>query len=208
MAYFLDLMPILTEITLALENLNEWSSPKYVSGDSLVNAYDSCKITPQPLGVCLIIGTWNYPIQLALIPLASAIAAGNCAIVKPSEVAPKSAILLEFLLKKYLDTDSFAVVNGAVKETTVLLEQKFDHIFYTGNGSVGSIILKAASKNLTPVVLELGGKSPVYVDVDCDIKVIAKRIYWAKTINASQVFPNNLDLYRARLHSLSQGRSG
>jgi aldehyde dehydrogenase (NAD+) len=143
-------------------------------------------VQPEPLGVALIIGAWNYPIQLVLAPLIPAIAAGNCAVIKPSEVTPRASKLLAELVPKYLDSDAIAVVEGAVEETTALLEQRWDHIFYTGGSVVGRIVMKAAAEHLTPVTLELGGKSPAIIDDGADLKSAARRIAWGKTLNAGQ----------------------
>jgi aldehyde dehydrogenase (NAD+) len=137
--------------------------------------------------VVLVISPWNFPIDLSLVPLAGAIAAGNCAILKPSEVSVHTSELLAQLLAEALDQDCVRVVEGAVEETTALLAQRFDHIFYTGNGAVGRIVLRAAAEHLTPVTLELGGKSPVIVDKDCNLEVTARRIIWGKFLNCGQV---------------------
>jgi aldehyde dehydrogenase (NAD+) len=135
----------------------------------------------------LVISSWNFPIELSLLPLAGAIAAGNCAILKPSEVAPKTAALLSRFLSEALDPKCVQVIEGGVDETTELLLQRFDHIFYTGNGRVGRIVLRAAAEHLTPVTLELGGKNPVIVDKDCKLEVTARRIVWGKFFNTGQV---------------------
>jgi acyl-CoA reductase-like NAD-dependent aldehyde dehydrogenase len=144
------------------------------------------RIVPEPLGVVLIIAPWNYPFQLSIGPLIGAIAAGNCAILKPSEVASATSRVLAELVPKYLDRDCIAVVEGGVPETTALLAQELDHIFYTGNGAVGRIVMEAAAKHLTPVTLELGGKSPCIVDRDVDLTTAARRITWGKFFNAGQ----------------------
>jgi len=136
--------------------------------------------------VVLVIAPWNYPAQLALLPLVGILGAGNCAILKPSEVAPATSALLASIIPKYFNSDTLAVVEGGIPETTELLEQRFDHIFYTGNGTVGRIVMAAAAKHLTPVTLELGGKSPCYVDTHANLDVAAKRIVWAKFFNAGQ----------------------
>ncbi|XP_035690765.1 aldehyde dehydrogenase, dimeric NADP-preferring-like isoform X1 [Branchiostoma floridae] len=173
------------ELIVHLNNLDEWTKPEYVKKE-LPQMRDECYIQYEPLGVILVIGAWNYPVQLVLCPLIAAISAGNCAVVKPSELSEATAALVEDLLPKYLDKDCFAVVNGGVKETTELLEQKFDHIMYTGNSNVGRIVMAAAAKHLTPVTLELGGKSPCYVDKDCDVDVAARRIAWGRFVNCGQ----------------------
>lgn len=155
----------------------------------------------EPLGVALVIAPWNYPLLLSLNPVAGAIAAGNAVVLKPSEVAPATSRLLATLVAKYLDTKAITVIEGAVPETTELLAQRFDTIFYTGNGSVGRIVMQAAAKNLTPVTLELGGKSPCFVDEQADLEVAAKRIVWGKFMNCGQtcVAPDYL-LVHDRVH--------
>ncbi|XP_066299739.1 aldehyde dehydrogenase family 3 member B1-like isoform X1 [Branchiostoma lanceolatum] len=173
------------EVICHLNNLDEWTKPEYVKKE-LLQISDECYIQKEPLGVVLIIGAWNYPVQLVLCPLIAAISAGNCAIMKPSELSEATAALIEELLPKYVDKDCFAVINGGVKETTELLEQKFDHIMYTGNSNVGKIVMAAAAKHLTPVTLELGGKSPCYVDKNCDVEVAARRIAWGRFVNSGQ----------------------
>lgn len=144
------------------------------------------RLVPEPLGLVLIIAPWNYPLQLLLSPMAGALAAGNAVIAKPSELAPHSSHLLARLIPRYLDPRAVAVVEGAVEETTALLRERFDHIFYTGNGTVGRIVMRAAAEHLTPVTLELGGKSPVWFDDDAHIAQAARRIAWAKFTNAGQ----------------------
>lgn len=140
----------------------------------------------EPLGVALIIAPWNYPLLLAVSPLVGALAAGDAAVVKPSELAPATSRLLADLLPRTLDARAVAVIEGGVEETTALLEERFDVIFYTGSTRVGRIVMTAAAKHLTPVVLELGGKCPVYVDGSADLDVAADRIAWGKFLNAGQ----------------------
>ncbi|XP_063401710.1 aldehyde dehydrogenase family 3 member B1-like isoform X2 [Mytilus trossulus] len=168
-----------------MNNLKEWMKPEKVK-KSLANFMDTCYIQKEPFGVALVIGAWNYPIQLTIMPMVGAIAAGNCVLLKPSEVSWNTAQLLEKLIPKYLDNDCVKVVNGGVAETTALLKERYDYVFYTGNTFVGKIVMKAASEYLTPVTLELGGKSPVYVDKNCDLKAVANRLMWGKTCNAGQ----------------------
>ncbi len=143
-------------------------------------------IQPEPLGVVLIIGAWNYPLQLTLAGLAAAIAAGNCAVIKPSELAPATSELIARRVTEFLDSNCIRVVEGAVPETTALLELPFDHILYTGGATVGRIVMAAAAKHLTPVTLELGGKSPCVVLPDTDLETTARRIVWGKFTNAGQ----------------------
>ncbi|ESO89209.1 hypothetical protein LOTGIDRAFT_229102 [Lottia gigantea] len=169
----------------AINSLSDWMKPDMVKKDLLV-AMDTCFIQSEPFGVTLILGAWNYPIQLTLLPLIGAIAAGNCAVVKPSELSHYTALVLEDLIPKYLDTECIKVINGAVPETTALLKERFDLIFYTGNNVVAKIVMAAAAKNLTPVILELGGKSPVYIDKNIDYNTVARRLVWGKAINSGQ----------------------
>ncbi|XP_061538105.1 aldehyde dehydrogenase, dimeric NADP-preferring-like isoform X1 [Phycodurus eques] len=184
-ASLLELIGIENEINLALGNLKEWAAPRLVE-KNLLTISDEAYIQSEPLGVVLIIGAWNYPWAVTLIPLVGAIAAGNGAVVKPSEMSGYSSLLLETLLPLYLDKDLYPVVMGGVPETQELLKQKFDHIFYTGSSLVGKLVMGAAARHLTPVTLELGGKSPCYIDKNCDISVACRRITWGKFVNCGQ----------------------
>ncbi|CAH2222502.1 fatty aldehyde dehydrogenase isoform X1 [Pelobates cultripes] len=184
-SYTYEIMGMFGEINLALEKLSEWAAPRHVE-KNLITMRDEVYIQYEPLGVVLIIGAWNYPIVVLLQPLVGAIAAGNAAVIKPSEVSENTAKLLEKVIPQYLDKELYPVVNGGIPETTELLSQRFDHIFYTGNTNVGKIIMSAASKFLTPVTLELGGKSPCYIDKDCDIDIASRRITWGKFANCGQ----------------------
>lgn len=175
----------INEANYAINHLESWMKPEHVE-KSLVMKFDECFIRKEPLGVVLIIGAWNYPVQLVLVPLIGAIAAGNCAVVKPSELSDSTSSLLTELLPKYLDQSCFSVVCGGAKETTELLEQRFDHIFYTGGVSVARSVMRAASCHLTPVTLELGGKSPALVEGSCDVTATARRLVWARFFNAGQ----------------------
>jgi aldehyde dehydrogenase (NAD+) len=143
-------------------------------------------IVPEPLGVALVIAPWNYPIQLLVEPVGAALAAGNCVLAKPSELAPACSAALARLLPRYVDPEAVIVVEGGVDETTALLEERWDHIFFTGSTAVGRIVAEAAAKHLTPTVLELGGKSPTYVHASADLDVTARRIAWGKFLNAGQ----------------------
>jgi aldehyde dehydrogenase (NAD+) len=166
-------------------NLRRWVRPESIS-TPMVAMPGKSWIQPEPLGVVLIIGAWNYPLQLTMAGAAAAIAAGNCVIIKPSELAPATSALIAKCVAEYLDTDAVRVVEGGVEETTELLEQAFDHILYTGGGNVARIVMSAAAKNLTPVTLELGGKSPCVVLPDANLEVTARRIVWGKFTNAGQ----------------------
>jgi aldehyde dehydrogenase (NAD+) len=173
------------EAAIAIKNLAKWMKPQRVSQPAVQRPGKSW-IQYDPLGVILIIAPWNYPVQLCFNPLVAAIAAGNCAVIKPSEMTPATSRLIAELVPRYLDNDCFAVVEGAVDETTALLEQQFDHILYTGNGRVARVVMEAAAKYLTPVTLELGGKSPCIVMPDANLDVAAHRIAWGKWTNAGQ----------------------
>jgi len=167
------------------KNLRRWAKSKRISTPTVAMPGKSW-IQPEPVGVVLVIGAWNYPLQLTMAGAAAAIAAGNCVVIKPSELAPAMSALLAQCVHEYLDEGSVRVVEGAVEATTELLEQPFDHILYTGGGNVGRIVMSAAAKNLTPVTLELGGKSPCVVLPDADLEVTARRIAWGKYTNAGQ----------------------
>ncbi|KAG8451695.1 hypothetical protein GDO86_003765 [Hymenochirus boettgeri] len=184
-AYAYEIMGVMGEIRLAIESLPEWTAQQHVK-KNITTMQDDVYIKYEPLGVTLIIGAWNYPLVVLLQPLVGAIAAGNAAVIKPSEVSENTAKLLENLIPHYLDKELYPIVNGGISETTELLAQRFDHIFYTGNTNVGKIIMLAASKFLTPVTLELGGKSPCYIDKNCDIDIASRRITWGKFANCGQ----------------------
>ena len=176
---------VASELALTRKKLRSWARPQRVP-TSLVGQPGKSRIYHEPLGVVLIIGPWNYPLQLVIAPLVGAIAAGNCAVVKPSEVVPTMSALLAARLSEYVDPECVRVIEGGVDETTELLSERFDHIFYTGNGTVGRIVMEAAARHLTPVTLELGGKSPCIVDQQTDLDVAARRIIWGKFYNAGQ----------------------
>ncbi|XP_036924762.1 aldehyde dehydrogenase family 3 member A2 isoform X2 [Sturnira hondurensis] len=183
--YSHEVITILGEIDLVLEKLPEWVTAKPAQ-KNLLTMLDEAYVQPEPLGVMLIIGAWNFPLILTIQPLIGAIAAGNAVFIKPSEISENTANILGRLLPQYLDQDLYVVVNGGVDETTELLKQRFDHIFYTGNTAVGKIVMQAAAKHLTPVTLELGGKSPCYIDKDCDLDIACRRIAWGKYLNCGQ----------------------
>lgn len=176
---------VLAEIKHALRHLKKWMRPRRVSVP-LSLAPASARVVSEPLGAVLIIAPWNYPLQLSLAPLVGALAAGNAVVLKPSEVAPATSAALARWIPQYLDSRLVRVVEGGVAETTALLDQRWDHIFYTGNETVARVISAAAAKNLTPVTLELGGKSPTFVDSSVNIEHAAKRIAWSKFVNAGQ----------------------
>jgi len=175
----------IAELNHTLKHLKSWAKPQKVfTGIEQLPA--TAKIYPEPLGVVLIIAPWNYPFQLLITPLIGAIAAGNCALLKPSEISPHTSKAIANLIQKTFDPSYIAVVEGGVETSQQLLEEKFDHIFFTGSTAVGKIIMQAAAKHLTPVTLELGGKSPCIVDSNINLKYAAKRITWGKYLNAGQ----------------------
>ena len=167
------------------KNLKRWSKTRRVHTPMLGQPGKSW-LQPEPLGVVLIIGAWNYPLQLTLAGLTAALAAGNCAVIKPPELSPATSDVIARRIPEYLDNDCVKVIEGAVPETSALLELPWDHILYTGGGNVGRIVMAAAAKHLTPVTLELGGKSPCVVMPDADLLTTARRIAWGKFTNAGQ----------------------
>jgi aldehyde dehydrogenase (NAD(P)+) len=175
----------ISQIAIIIENLNDWIKPTVLPND-LANLGDVTMIRNDPRGTVLIIGAWNYPVGLTIGPLAGAIAAGCTAIVKPSEVSSYTAKLVGELLPKYLDSEAFAVVQGGVQETTELLRHPWDLIYYTGNNVVGRVVMAAAARHLTPVVLELGGKCPAIVSDKSDVDVVVNRILAGKLLNCGQ----------------------
>ncbi len=183
-SYLGEIDYVIHEIDVALDGIHAWSRDKSVSSP-LPFAPAKSFIRSEAFGKVLIIGPWNYPFQLVLAPLVGALAAGNTAVLKPSEISAKTSEVVEKVISSAFKDEEVVVVTGAVKETTELLEQKFDYIFYTGNGAVARIIMTAAAKNLTPVTLELGGKSPCLVYSD-NLDLSAKRIIWGKFFNAGQ----------------------
>ncbi|KAI8332171.1 Aldehyde/histidinol dehydrogenase [Choanephora cucurbitarum] len=182
-----EIAPVLDECLYFIKHLDRLAKDQKVKPRLTINRLAQVMIRPEPLGLVLILGCWNYPVQLALVPLAGAIAAGNTVILKPSEISPHTATLISHLFPLYMDTSCYRIVNGGPEETTELLKYPFDHIFYTGNQQVAKIIMTAAAQHLTPVTLELGGKSPAIILSDADIQLTANRIAWGKLFNAGQV---------------------
>lgn len=174
------------EVSQALANLATWTADVPASA-SYRQMPSSAFVRPEPLGTVLIIGAWNYPIVVTLGVLVSALAAGNCAVVKASEIAPATAAVLAELVPKYLDPEAVALVTGGPDASQSLLKHRFDHIFFTGSERVGRLVYAAAAEHLTPVTLELGGKSPTIVDATANLKVAARRLLWAKNLNCGQV---------------------
>lgn len=209
---YLTEIGVIKEINYAIKHLRSWVKPKSVP-IPLEQLPAKGRLCPEPLGVVLIIGPWNYPFQLMLSPLVGAIAAGNCALLKPSELAPQTSQIVAELIQKTFDPGYIAVLEGGVEVSQSVLAQKFDHIFFTGGTQIGKIVMTAAAQHLTPVTLELGGKSPCIVDADIQVEYTARRIAWGKFINAGQtciapdyllvdrrVKPALLDAIKAAIH--------
>ena len=184
-SYLTETSIVLSEIDNHIKHLKNWARSEKVS--TPIHLFpSSSKIKYEPLGISLIVAPWNYPFQLLFNPLVGSISAGGCAVLKPSPDAPNIGLLMEEIIASTFDPHYISVVQGGRHTNTILFSQKFDIIFFTGSTKVGKVVMKAAAENLTPVILELGGKSPCIVDVDADIDVAAKRIIWGKLINAGQ----------------------
>lgn len=196
-AYLTEISIVLGEIDNFLKNLPRWAAPSKKHTPLKLFPSHSAVLT-EPLGLALIIAPWNYPVQLLLNPLVGAIAAGCTAVLKPSPYVPHVAEALEQLVQGVFDEEYVAVVQGHREVNTALLAERYDVIFFTGSPELGRIVMRAASDNLTPVILELGGKSPVIVDCTADVKLAAKRVAWGKTLNAGQtcIAPDYLLIHR------------
>jgi len=206
-----DIMIPLNECKHLIANLDAWSSPEK-KGMNLLTFPSSNYIYKEPKGLVLVIGTWNYPIMLTMVPIMGAIAAGNTVLVKPCNVSSNSAKLIAELIQKYLDPRIVSVVGTNLKgdrhATAKLLHSQFDHIFFTGSPAVGKVIARGAAEFLTPVTLELGGKNPVFIDSDADLDLAAKRTLWGRNMNGGQqcispdyvlVHEKSLEKFEARL---------
>ncbi len=195
-AYLTEVSILLGEIRSHIHNLRKWSRPQRVS-TPLKMFPSRSRIVSEPLGTALIIAPWNYPVQLLLTPLVGAISSGCTAVLKPSPYVPNVSKVTRQLIEDTFDDEQVAVIQGNREVNSALLEERWDIIFFTGSPALGRIVMEAAAKNLTPVVLELGGKSPCIVDRDADIKVAAKRIAWGKSLNAGQtcIAPDYLMLH-------------
>ena len=192
-AYVSEVGPCLAEIRLMIRNLKKWAGPKRLGG-SVLFPLSSASVVCEPLGQTLIICPWNYPFRLSIMPLIASLAAGNCTILKPSEVSVHTEKVIADMIGEYIDDSIISVVRGGPEVCTELLSERFDHILYTGNEHVAKIVATAAARHLTPVTLELGGKCPCIVDKSCDLAKTAKRIAWGKFLNAGQtcVAPDHL----------------
>ncbi|MEJ2903993.1 aldehyde dehydrogenase family protein [Pedobacter panaciterrae] len=173
------------EIDFAIKNVKNWMRPKYI-GKTITNLFAKNRLYYEPKGVCLIISPWNYPFQLLMAPLISAIAAGNCAILKPSELSPATSSVIARIIAECFEEQEICCFEGDASVSTALLELPFDHIFFTGSTAIGKVVMEAAAKNLTSVTLELGGKSPTVIDGTANLKSAAEKIAWGKLMNAGQ----------------------
>ncbi|MGB6065581.1 MAG: aldehyde dehydrogenase [Desulfomonilaceae bacterium] len=205
-AYVGEIAMLYNEIDYAIRHVKSWAKPKKVT-TPLVHFPGKSQIYSEPLGVVLIIGTWNYPIQLILCPLVGAMAAGNCAILKPSRMAPHTSDLVARIIAENFDPGFIAAVQGGAEDVKNLIDCRLDHVFFTGGTSVGRIIAEAAARKLTPVTLELGGKSPCVVDREVHPDYAARRITWGKFFNAGQtcVAPDYLMVHKSRKREILQG---
>ncbi|KAI1782099.1 Aldehyde/histidinol dehydrogenase [Ganoderma leucocontextum] len=183
---FLEFAQVYLDVAKAYSSVNKWAAPKRAEFD-LSWWFMGPKHRAEPKGVVLIISPFNCPVMLALSPLVGAIAGGNAAVIKPSEHAPAASALLVELVPKYLDPDLYHVITGGVPEVTKVLKLRWDHILYIGNGRIARIIAAAASKHLTPLTLELGGKNPVVIDPKTDLKLAARRIFWGRCLGTGQI---------------------
>lgn len=197
-AYLTEISIVISEIDNHIKHLNKWAKPRKVS-TPIHLLPSSSRVVYEPLGVALIVAPWNYPFQLLINTLVGSISAGCCTILKPSPDASNTAKVIKEMIDENFDSAYIGVVQGAKEVNTILLSQKFDIIFFTGSPRVGKVVMEAAAKNLTPVILELGGKSPCIVDAEANIDIAAKRIVWGKLINAGQtcIAPDYLYVHKS-----------
>lgn len=202
-AHATDIAFTVTEVKHIRKHFEKWAEPRKAKL-RLKDKPGAGVIHPEPLGVSLIIAPWNYPVQLLVAPMAASIAAGNAVVAKPSELTPETSRVLSQLLRANLDPEAIAVLEGGVEVSTTLLEQRFDHIFFTGSTAVGKVVARAAAEHLTPTVLELGGKSPAIVTPDADVDIAAHRMAWGKFLNAGQtcIAPDYVLVDRSRKDAL------
>lgn len=204
-AYSTELAVIYQELSICLKNLRKWASPVKVRTNA-VNLPGLSRIVPEPLGTVLIIGAWNYPFQLTMGPLIPAMAAGNTVVLKPSELALNTSSVLHQIISAEFPEEYIHVVQGGPDKAKELLDKKFDKIFFTGSTRVGRIVAGKAAEKLTPVSLELGGKSPVLVAKDADLRTAARRIAWGKVLNAGQtcIAPDHIIAHRSVASALTE----
>ena len=197
-AYLTEIGIIISEINQNIKKLKKWAKPKKVRS-SIACFPSSAKIVSEPYGVVLIISPWNYPFQLAFSPLIGAIASGNTAILKPAEYSPNTSNIIKKIIDKVFSPNYVKTIIGSKEENQILLDLPFDYIFFTGSPVLGKIVMEKASKHLTPITLELGGKSPCIVDETCDIKLSAKRIAFGKFLNSGQtcIAPDHIFIHKS-----------
>lgn len=202
-SFMAELGLVLGEVSMARRKLARWARPRY-QRPSLAQLPATARVYRQPYGVALLMSPWNYPFQLTMNPLVGAVAAGNCVLVKPSAYAPHTAQIIETICKAAFDKDHVQVIQGGRAENAALLEERFDYIFFTGSPVVGRLVMEKASAHLTPITLELGGKSPVIVDETADIELTARRILFGKLLNAGQtcVAPDYVLVHRSQKKAL------
>ncbi len=205
-SYMTEIGIVLEEIRRHLAHLSGWARPRFRPAPA-AHFPAFCRVEPEPFGVALIMAPWNYPVQLCLLPLIGAISAGCCAVIKPSAYAPAASAAMAELIRNLFPPEYVAVVEGGRAENGALLEEKFDRIFFTGSVAVGKVVMTAASRNLTPVILELGGKSPVIVDETADVRTAARRVAFGKVVNAGQtcVAPDYVLVQESRLELFLDG---
>jgi aldehyde dehydrogenase (NAD+) len=198
-AYGTEIGLVLAEIGVHIRNLRKWAKPRRVYTNQLIHFWSTSRIYKEPYGRVLIIAPWNYPFQLLIKPLIGAISAGNCITLKSSEYSPHTANVMGQMIKEYFPAEYITFFGGGREANKALLSQPWDYIFFTGSSAVGKVVMEAAAKNLTPVSLELGGKSPCVVDRDANLKVAASRIVWGKFLNAGQtcIAPDYLFVHRS-----------
>ncbi len=184
-AYMTETSVVLTELNYHIRKIRKWAKPKRITTPYFLLP-SSSRIYSEPYGCTLIIAPWNYPFQLLINPLIGAISAGNCAILRPSPYTPHVSAILKEMIEKTFPSEYITVIEGSKDENQILLAEKFDHIFFTGSPGFGKAVMKAAAEHLTPVTLELGGKSPCIIDRDADINAAARRVAWGKLLNAGQ----------------------
>ena len=180
-----ELIFVYGELDFAIKNLSTWMSPQLI-GKTLSNPFAKNRLYHEPKGVCLVISPWNYPFQLTMSPLISAIAAGNCVIVKPSELSAATSKIVYRIISEAFEEEEIACFEGGAELSSALLTLPFDHIFFTGSTAIGKVVMAAAAKNLTSVTLELGGKSPTIIDQQADLSKAAAKIAWGKLVNSGQ----------------------
>jgi len=198
-SYATEIGFVLDEISSMKRHLNAWAAPRRVKTNQIINFWSKSKIIPEPYGQVLIISPWNYPLNLSIAPLAAAIAAGNLVFVKPSEFSIHTSALLETLFAQYFPENTVCIYNGGPEVSQKLLSMKWDFIFFTGSPRIGKIVMQAAANFMTPICLELGGKSPVYVDKTANIPLAAKRIAYGKLLNSGQtcIAPDHVYLHKS-----------